>query len=178
MDKTAKRKVSAGREAGTARRARPEAASMLVEDWMKVPSHTVKPYDSVAHARAILEQYRINQLPVVVNERLSGIVTDRDLRDAPQAVQVSAAAAGVKKAEAPEPGKIIVETVMSDAVLTIGPKKTLREAVRMMRQHRVGALPIVDKGRLVGILTRSDILDAFLTLAEPRASLHGKRPKG
>ena len=151
---------------------------MLVEDWMKVPSHTVKPYDSVAHARAILEQYRINQLPVVVNGRLSGIVTDRDLRDTPQAVQVSAAAAGVKEAQAPEPGEITIETVMSDAVLTIGPKKTLREAVRMMRQHRVGALPIVEKGRLMGILTRSDILDAFLTLAEPRASLRGKRPEG
>jgi len=67
---------------------------------------------------------------------------------------------------------------MSDAVLTLGPKKTLREAVRMMRRHRIGALPIVEKGRLVGILTRSDILDAFLTLAEPRASLQGKRPAG
>jgi len=108
MDKTANRKVSAGREGGTARRARPEAASMLVGDWMKVPSHTVKPYDSVAHARAILEQYRINQLPVVVNERLTGIVTDRDLRDAPQAVQVSAAAAGVKQAEAPELGETTI----------------------------------------------------------------------
>jgi len=177
MDKT-HRKVSAGREGGTTRRARPEAASMLVEDWMKVPLHTVKPYDSVAHARAILEQYRVNQLPVVVNQRLSGIVTDRDLRDAPQAVQVSAAAAGVKEAGAPEAGEIAVETVMSDAVVTIGPKRTLREAVLMMRRHRIGALPVVEKGRLVGILTRSDILDAFLMLAEPRASLQGKRPEG
>jgi len=178
VDKTAKRKASAGREGGTARRTRPEAASMLVEDWMKVPLHTAKPCDSVAHARAILEEYRINQLPVVVNDRLSGIVTDRDLRDAPQAVQVSAAAAGVKKAEAPEPSEIIIETVMSDGVLTIGPKKTLREAVQMMRRHRVGALPIVEKGRLIGILTRSDILDAFLTLSEPRTLLRGKGREG
>jgi len=178
MARTANRKVSAGREGGTARRARPEASSMLVEDWMKVPSHTVKPYDSVAHARAILEQYRINQLPVVVNKRLSGIVTDRDLRDAPQAVQVSAAATGVEEAEASEAGEITVETVMSDGVVTLGPKKTLREAVRLMRRHRVGALPIVEKGRLVGILTRSDILDAFLTLAEPGASVRGKQPEG
>jgi len=109
---------------------------------------------------------------------LNGIVTDRDLRDAPQAVQVSAAAAGVKKAEAPEPSEVIIETVMSDGVLTIGPKKTLREAVRMMRRHRIGALPIVEKGRLIGILTRSDILDAFLTLSEPRTSLRGKGREG
>jgi predicted transcriptional regulator len=50
--------------------------------WMTSRLHTVKPHDSVARARAILEERRINQLPVVKDGILVGIVTDRDLRDA------------------------------------------------------------------------------------------------
>jgi CBS domain-containing protein len=49
---------------------------------MKFVVHTVKPHDSVAHARALLEEHRINQLPVLFDNHLVGIVTDRDLRDA------------------------------------------------------------------------------------------------
>jgi CBS domain-containing protein len=68
---------------------RPKAAaprspkdSMRIENWMSRPVITVRPRDSVADARSALEQHRINQLPVVVNGRLVGIVTDRDLRNA------------------------------------------------------------------------------------------------
>ena len=56
--------------------------TVRVRDWMKHPVHTVKPRDSIAHARALLEEHRINQLPVIVNGNVVGIVTDRDLRDA------------------------------------------------------------------------------------------------
>ncbi|MFZ0890423.1 MAG: CBS domain-containing protein [Candidatus Binataceae bacterium] len=139
---------------------------MRVEDWMKLPIHVVKPRDTVAHARALLEEHRINQLPVAVNGRLVGIVTDRDLRDAPRAVEVSAAAATRRREGVPpSPTEIPVEAVMSDAVLMIGPHAGLEEAALLMRRQRVGALPIVENGRLVGILTRSDILDAFVALA-------------
>ena len=48
---------------------------------MKYPVVTVTPRDSVRHARGLLEKHRINQLPVVTDGRLVGIVTDRDLRD-------------------------------------------------------------------------------------------------
>ncbi len=140
---------------------------MLIEDWMKTPLHSVRPHDSVAHARAILEEFRINQLPVIVNGRLAGIVTDRDLRDAPMAVQVSAAAAANREpAELPDPNEIAVETVMTQAVLTLGPRDPLKKAARLMRRQRIGAVPIVEKGRVAGILARSDILDAFVSIAD------------
>ncbi len=171
MDRMLHGNVSSAKEGGVGAPIRPRAAGdlTLIEDWMKTVLHTVKPHDSVAHARAILEEYRINQLPVVVNEKLVGIVTDRDLRDAPQAVQVSAATAGKGEAEPPpESSDIPVETVMSDAVLTLGPRDSVEKAARLMRRERVGALPIVDKGHLVGILTRSDVLDAFVALANRR----------
>lgn len=137
---------------------------MLIERWMKFAVHTVKPLDSVAHARALLEEHRINQLPVVVNGRLVGIVTDRDLRDAPRAVQIASTEAGDKGAAPTTPEQIPVETVMTTNVLTLEPKDSLTRAASLMRQERIGAIPIVENGVLRGIITRSDLLDAFLKI--------------
>ena len=55
---------------------------MRVRSWMKHPVVGVKPRDSAAHARVLMAQHRVNQLPVFEGPRLVGIVTDRDLRDA------------------------------------------------------------------------------------------------
>jgi acetoin utilization protein AcuB len=165
--------VSAAKKLKAVKPPRP-AVSLQIEAWMKTPVHTVKPQDSVAHARAILEEYRVNQLPVVQNGKLVGIVTDRDLRDAPMAVRVSGEAAGRTKDELPsEPNEIPVSDVMSDAVLTMTPSNTLEHAARLMREQRIGAVPIVEKqNHLAGILTRSDVLEAFVALAK---SKQGKR---
>jgi len=138
---------------------------MRIEDWMKRPVHHVKPHDSVAHARALLEEHRINQLPVVVNGYLVGIVTDRDLRDAfPSVAELAGPPARRKPGVSPD--LIPVESVMMQNVLTLGPTDTVEEAARLMRRERIGAVPIVEGKRLVGILTRSDVLDAFAKLAE------------
>lgn len=144
---------------------------MRIEQLMKLDLHTVKPHDSVAHARAILEEHRINQLPVVVNRKLVGIVTDRDLRNAPAVVEVAAkAAAGPRKApEPPDPDKISVDAVMTTNVLTLAPGDSVEDAARLMKRERIGALPIVERGALVGIIARSDILGAFIMLCEERA---------
>jgi acetoin utilization protein AcuB len=140
---------------------------LLIECWMKFVVHTVKPHDSVAHARALLEEHRINQLPVVVDNRLAGIVTDRDLRDAPTAVKVAAAEAGSLEMPEATPDRIPVEAVMTANVLTLKPTDTLEKAAALMRRERIGAVPIVEKARLRGILTRSDILEAFLAASAP-----------
>ena len=61
---------------------------------------------------------------------------------------------------------------MSEAVLTLAPFNTLSSAAELMRQKRIGALPVVDKRRLVGIIARSDILDAFVSIVTKK----GMRP--
>lgn len=137
---------------------------MLIERWMKLEVHTVKPRDSVAHARALLEEYRINQLPVVVDGRLVGIVTDRDLRDVTSAASSAMAEAQSDEPIETDPARIAVDTVMSTNVFTVTPKDTLEHAAKLMRKERIGALPVVEKGHLRGIITRSDMLDAFLSL--------------
>jgi acetoin utilization protein AcuB len=139
---------------------------MEIARWMKHPVVTAKPLDTVRHAREVMEIRRINQLPVVRNGRLVGIVTDRDLRDASPSVFDVAA----RRHTEARPETIPVEAVMTPNVLTLAPTVPVMEAARLMRRERIGAVPVVDGGRLVGILTRSDLLDALAALAEPRAS--------
>jgi acetoin utilization protein AcuB len=138
-----------------------------VEYVMKFPVHTVKPRDTVAYARALLEEHRVNQLPVVAGGRLVGIVTDRDLRDAGAAVGAAAAAVRGRKGRVfvSDPDKLAVETVMTTNVLTLRPSDPMSEAARLMRRERIGALPVVEGSRLVGIVTRSDVLEAYLAAA-------------
>jgi acetoin utilization protein AcuB len=143
---------------------------MTIEPWMKHPVVTVKPGDSARHAREIMEKHRINQLPVVLNGALVGIVTDRDLRDAFPSVFATAQDAVRRRRPAAQsdPDKIPVEDVMARTVLTLAPQASMADAARLMRRERIGAVPVVERGRLVGIVTRSDLLDAFAT-GEDRA---------
>ena len=67
---------------------------MIVANWMTKRVATVKPLDTILHAREILEDRRVNQLPVVVGEEVVGIITDRDLRDAFPSVFDEAAGSG------------------------------------------------------------------------------------
>jgi len=131
---------------------------MNVSQWMTKDLVTIKPKDTLRHARERLAKYRVNQLPVTVGEKLVGIVTDRDIRDAyPSSLRLFY-------------GKDIdefgdshtIEEVMTYNVITVFPETPLRAAAQQLRQQRFGALPVVDKDKLVGILTRSDVLDAML----------------
>jgi acetoin utilization protein AcuB len=140
---------------------------MRSERWMKHPVITVRPHDSARHAREVMEEHRINQLPVVVDGRLIGIVTDRDLRDVFPSVFEAGGPLERRRAKAgTDPATIPVEDVMTHDVLTLGPGSLVADAARLMRRERIGAVPIVDGGRLVGILTRSDVLDAVVELSE------------
>lgn len=151
------------------RSASPSDDSLICRDWMTATVQTVKPLDSVAHARSLLEERRINQLPVVRDGMLAGIVTDRDLRDALNAITTSANAAGTIEPVPRTPEQIAVEGVMTHNVMTLSPESSIVAAAELMRRERIGAVPIVDGHALVGIITRSDILKAFVARENRRA---------
>lgn len=144
---------------------------MRVRDWMQRQVHHVRPLDTIAHARAVLEEHRVNQLPVLVNGRLVGILTDRDLRDAFPSVFSPGLFAETPATTQPtrSPEKIRVQEVMTENVLTLTPDAPLAEAAQIMRRQRVGSLPIVEDDRLVGIITRSDMLEAFIAFLDRQA---------
>ena len=131
---------------------------MTVTEWMTAPVMTLKPHDSLWHAHERLAKYRINQFPVVHEGKLVGIVTDRDVRDAYPSGLTHLRSQDLEEfAEACTVGQI-----MTRAVVTISPQAMIREAAQRLRHHRIGALPVVDGEKLIGILTRSDCLNALL----------------
>jgi len=140
---------------------------MTNKEWMTHPVHVVKPRDSIAHARELLERQRLNQLPVVVDGRVVGIVTDRDLRDAfPSILETLVPPRRRPRKTGVDPAEILVEDVMTPNVIALAPQDTVDEAARIMRRERIGAIPIVEHGKLVGIITRTDVLEAYAELYE------------
>ena len=145
--------------------------SIRVADWMSENVLAVDTYDSIAIARQLMAKHRVNQLPVLDNEHIVGIVTDRDIRDAyPTSMMIDQTKAIDSFAE-----KITVEEVMTHDVLIVRPDTPLATAVGLLRKHRIGSLPVVKDKNLVGIITRSDILDFVLSDGAKRARKGGKK---
>ncbi|HXG52658.1 MAG TPA: CBS domain-containing protein [candidate division Zixibacteria bacterium] len=133
--------------------------TIRVADWMSEQVLAVEVFDSLNTARQLMAKHRINQLPVLDNDRLVGIVTDRDIRDAyPTSMLIGRAREIDRFAE-----RYTVEEVMTHNILTVQPETPLLTAVELLRRHRIGSLPVVKAGKLVGIITRSDILDFVLS---------------
>ena len=144
--------------------------SIQVSDWMTENVLAVDTYDSIAIAREVMAKHRINQLPVLDNDLLVGIVTDRDIRDAyPTSMMIDQTKAIDSFAE-----KVTVEEVMSHDVLIVQPETPLATAVGLLRKHRIGSLPVVKNKTLMGIITRSDILDYVLEGGPKRKRLLAK----
>jgi acetoin utilization protein AcuB len=132
---------------------------------MKSPVQSVKPLDSIQHARELMERHRVNQLPVLLDGKLVGIVTDRDLRDAfPSVFDSPLVERKRPQVTTTDPRTVSVEMVMTAEATTVGAAASMADAARLMRKMRIGALPVVDGGRVVGMLTRSDVLEAFTDL--------------
>jgi len=146
--------------------------SIRVADWMSENVLAVDTYDSIAIARQLMAKHRVNQLPVLDNDHIVGIVTDRDIRDAyPTSMMIDQTQAIDSFAE-----KVTVEEVMTHDVLIVRPDTPLATAVGLLRKHRIGSLPVVKEKNLVGILTRSDILDFVLDSEPKRKRLLAKAP--
>ncbi len=129
-----------------------------VSDWMTEQVLAVEVFDSIGIARRLMAKHRINQVPVVDGEKLIGIVTDRDIRDAyPTSILIDHAKEIDRFADS-----YTVEDVMTFNVISVKPETSLVTAVRLLRRHRIGSLPVVKKGELVGIITRSDVLGFIL----------------
>lgn len=139
--------------------------SIRVADWMTETVLAVETYDSIAIARQLMAKHRINQLPVLEKDQLVGLVTDRDIRDAyPTSMMIDQTKVIDSFAE-----KVTVEEVMTHDVLIVRPETPLATAVGLLRKHRIGSLPVVQDKTLVGIITRSDILDFVLSRDGRRA---------
>jgi acetoin utilization protein AcuB len=129
---------------------------MLVRDLMTAKPITVDPETPMLEARQRMIEQRIRHLIVVEDDRVVGIVTDRDIRLNLPSPATSLSVWEINFLLA----KLTVRGVMTASVLMVEPDRPLGEAARIMVEHKIGALPVVDGGRLVGIITESDFVRA------------------
>ena len=108
-------------------------------------------------ARQRMVGERIRHLVVVDDARVVGIVTDRDIRLNLPSPATSLSVWEINFLLA----KLTVGGVMSTSVLVVDPERPIADAARIMMEHKIGALPVVDEGRLVGIVTESDFVRAL-----------------
>ncbi|PIE22554.1 MAG: hypothetical protein CSA62_11900 [Planctomycetota bacterium] len=122
---------------------------MFVRLWMTDKPVTMGPRDGVMDARDVMEGLGFRRIPVLDEERLVGIVTWGMIERLP-AWDID----------------LSLGQVMHPDPITIDPYAPLDRAVQLMKQHKVGALPVVSKGKLVGILTESNIFEAVRRIIE------------
>ena len=130
---------------------------MRVRDLMTAKPITVDPETPMLEARERMLRERIRHLVVIDEARVVGIITDRDVR---LNLPSPATSLSVWEINYLLPG-VTVGGVMTTSVIVVDPDRPIAEAARIMMDHKIGALPVVEEGRLVGIITESDFVRAM-----------------
>jgi acetoin utilization protein AcuB len=118
---------------------------MIVGNRMTKEPITVGPDDLLIRASHKMQAGGFRRLPVMSDGKLVGIVTERDLREHRGYLEHTK-----------------INGVMTENPVTVVPATTLEEAAQILLERQIGGLPVVADGRLIGIITTSDILNAFL----------------
>jgi len=135
---------------------------MLVKDKMTPNPITITKQATIAQALELMRQHKIRRLPVMDQEQLVGIVTDRDLSEVSPSRATSLSIF--------ELNYLLAKTKIGDIlspkqkIITISPDAFLEEAALLMRDNKIGGIPVVDNGKLVGIITETNIFDAFIDI--------------
>src|SRR5271166_1479884 len=118
---------------------------MLISRLMTFGPATVSPRDTLQTAATLMAQGGYRRVPVVDDDQLVGIISDRDVR----------AHSGYLESTK-------ITAAMTSDPKTVTPRMSVEDAARLMIEHKIGGLPVVENGKLVGILTTTDVLKAFL----------------
>lgn len=147
---------------------------MRVDELMTRNPITVKVDTGVLEARHMMVEKQIRHLLVVGSDGLlAGIVTDRDIR-----LNLPSQATSLSVWEVNHLlTKLTVGEVMTKTVITVGPERDARAAATLMLDHKIGALPVTDGGKLIGIVTETDILRGFVWLTGGATSAHPAPPR-
>lgn len=131
---------------------------MDVRDRMTTDVITVEANEPIRRVWDLMEEKRLRRFPVMDGGRLVGIVTDRDMRNA----TASSVVLTEKKFHDFLLDTIRVDSIMTADPRTVTPGTDLKEAARMILELKIGGLPVVEGGRLVGIITETDLIRALV----------------
>lgn len=139
--------------------------NVSVREWMSSPVYTITPGTPISQAHQFMKRHNIRRLPVVEHEKLIGIVTIGDIREAQPSDATTLSIWELNYLWA----QLTVGKVMSRAVVTITPDASVLDAAALMLDGKIGGLPVLDpSGRVIGIITESDI---FKMLVAQRTNL-------
>jgi CBS domain-containing protein len=124
-----------------------------VKEVMTKEVVTITPKDNIARAAKLMSSNRVGCLVVVQNRSPIGIVTERDILTKVVGLDL-------------KPSKVLVGEVMSSPPVTIGPDVEVSEAAKLMSKHDIRRLPVINEGKLVGIVTASDLASVVPDMAE------------
>ena len=134
---------------------------MYVRQFMTSQVFTVSPDESIADTMALMREKKIHKLPVMNKGKLVGFVTDGDLREVSPSPATTLSIFELNYLIAKTP----IQEVALKKVITCQPETQIEDAALLMREHNIDGLPVLDdEGKLVGIITGTDILDAFLDI--------------
>ncbi len=124
---------------------------MRVSQIMSQDIVVISPDKRVGQALNLMQKHSIRHLPVIQNDYMVGWITSRDLREVLLASMLE---------------KITVGDVMIKEPIRVGPDTHVEEAARLLLEHKIGGMPVMEGERLVGIITMLDLISAFLTMLE------------
>jgi acetoin utilization protein AcuB len=122
---------------------------MRVSEIMNQEPITISPETPVGQALKLMQQHQIRHLPVVQNNFMVGWISARTLREVLLASMLEV---------------ITVGDVMVEAPISVTPDTSVEEAARLVHEHRIGGMPVLEEEKLVGVLTVHDLLSAFIIM--------------
>lgn len=151
---------------------------MLVKERMSHPVITIRPETTMQEALGIMRREHVRRLPVVDKHgQLVGIVTDADLDKASPSEATTLSVWEIRDLIS----KVKVERIMAHEVITIDDETPIEEAARIMADSKISGLPVLHEGKLVGLITETDLFKLFLELfgaREPGVRLTVEVPRG
>ena len=143
---------------------------MKVGDRMSRDVVTVSPKEGIRVAEHLMKAKRIRYLPVVSDETLVGIVSNRDIR---RVLRSPATSLDIDELHYLL-DTLQVAAVMTRDVVTVTPETPIESAADLLLRHKIGALPVLDGTRLVGIISEADVLQALCDAGREGGSENGK----
>ena len=134
---------------------------MAVKDFMTRKVVYVSPDTKVAHAADMMREEGICRMPVIENDQLVGIVTERTMAEASPSKATSLSIYEMNYLL----NKTKIRDIMVRDVITVSPYASLEDAVYAMMKNQVGILPVVEAGQVFGVITEKDVFKAFLEVS-------------
>ena len=141
--------------------------TQLVRNWMTPHPITITPQTTLPEARRLMREHHIRRLPVVEKDKLVGIVTLGDIREAQPSPATTLSIYEMNYML----DRLTAKEFMTRDLVTISPDATIGEAARLMVDRKIGGMPVVEGGKLVGIITETDFCRLLMLQPENAAAI-------